>query len=608
MQLKEELIPLENFFRNPERTNYMISPYGKYISFLAPYEDRLNVHLYERENPGTLSRLTQVLDRSIEAYGWAGESHIWYLRDFGGDENHHLFSVDVASGVEKDLTPHEGVKVVLMDQRTENESEVLISMNRRNPALFDVYSVNIATGEVEMRAENPGNVLDWTCDHKGKVRLALKSDGANTEVLYREKEEDAFESIMSHDFRTSFTSLFFTFDNQNIYALSNVGRDKSAVVIYDPRKKEEIEEVYAHPLVDVARLRMSRKRKCLTVAYSLVDKTEPHYFDDFTRELTEKIAKDDPSMQFYLVSNSEEEDYYIVRSFSDRNLGTYYLFDVAKDKLEKLAEISPWLDDAQMAEMQPISYEARDGLRIQGYLTLPVDYQEGQKLATVIHPHGGPWFRDEWGFNPELQFLANRGYAVLQMNFRGSTGFGRAFWEASFGEWGGKMQDDITDGVKYLIGRGIADPDRVAIYGGSYGGYAALAGMTFTPELYACGVAFVGVSNIFTFLETIPPYWEPYLEVMYEMIGHPEKDKERLRAKSPVFHVDKVQAPLFVVQGAKDPRVKKSESDQIVAAMRERGITVDYMVKENEGHGFKNQENKFEFYQAFEKFLQKHLA
>ncbi len=258
--------------------------------------------------------------------------------------------------------------------------------------------------------------------------------------------------------------------------------------------------------------------------------------------------------------------------------------------------------------MKPIQYQSRDGMTIHGYLTLPKG-AEAKNLPVVINPHGGPWARDQWGFNPEIQFLANRGYAVLQMNFRGSTGYGRAFWEASFGEWGLKMQDDVSDGVQWLIDQGIADPKRIAIYGGSYGGYTTLAGITFTPELYACAIDYVGVSNLFTFMETIPPYWELYRQMLYEMVGDPDDptDKTRLEATSPVFHVDKIKAPLLIAQGAKDPRVNQAESDQMVAALEAKGIPVEYLLKENEGHGFRNEENRFEFYGAMERFLNQHL-
>jgi len=304
---------------------------------------------------------------------------------------------------------------------------------------------------------------------------------------------------------------------------------------------------------------------------------------------------------------SKDESKMLVYTNSDRYFGGYYLYDTKSDKFEKLADFKPWLKEENMAEMKPIRYQTRDGLTIQGYLTLPKGVK-AKNLPVVINPHGGPWYRDSWGFNPEVQFLANRGYAVLQMNFRGSTGYGRQFWESSFKQWGRTMQNDITDGVKWLISQGIADATRVAIYGDSYGGYATLAGITLTPELYACAVDYVGVANMFTFMQTIPPYWEPLRQMFYEMVGDPVKDSLMLAEVSPAFHVDRIRCPLFVAQGANDPRVNINESNQIVESLKKMGVTVEYMVKDNEGHGFYNQENQFDFYRAMEKFLATHIG
>jgi dipeptidyl aminopeptidase/acylaminoacyl peptidase len=320
-------------------------------------------------------------------------------------------------------------------------------------------------------------------------------------------------------------------------------------------------------------------------------------FNDLERQL--------PGYEIDLQSANKDENIFVVAAWSDRTQGVRYLYDTASRTLTKLAEIAPWLNEKQLAEMRPISYQARDGLTIHGYLTLPRG--GGKNLPLIVHPHGGPWARDDWGYNAEVQFLVSRGYAVLQMNFRGSTGYGREFWEASFKQWGKKMQDDVSDGAAYAIEQGIADPARVCIYGGSYGGYATLAGLAFTPELYACGVDYVGVSNLFTFMKTIPPYWKPMLEMFYEMVGNPETDKALLADASPVLHADNIRAPLLIAQGAQDPRVNIEESNQMVAALKEHGIAVEYLVKENEGHGFHNEENRFEFYEAMEKFLEKYL-
>jgi dipeptidyl aminopeptidase/acylaminoacyl peptidase len=368
--------------------------------------------------------------------------------------------------------------------------------------------------------------------------------------------------------------------------------------------------LYENYHYDVEGLSYSRKRNVLTTASYVSWKRERHFFDEEARMLFERLERDLGDYEVAITDMNKEETRFIVRTYSDRSRGSYYFYDKESDELKKIADVSPWIDEDNMAKMLPIQYQSRDSLTIHGYLTLPKGYdlETAQNLPVVVNPHGGPWARDSWGFNPEVQFLANRGYAVLQMNFRGSTGYGKKFWEMSFGQWGLSMQDDITDGVKWLINKGIADPDRVAIYGGSYGGYATLAGMTFTPDLYAAGVDYVGVSNLFTFMNTIPPYWKPMLDMFYEMVGNPQTDSLRLRQTSPVFHADKIKAPLFIAQGANDPRVNKDESDQMVEALRNRGVEVQYMVKDNEGHGFRNEENRFDFYGAMEQFLAEHIG
>jgi len=304
---------------------------------------------------------------------------------------------------------------------------------------------------------------------------------------------------------------------------------------------------------------------------------------------------------------TKEEDKYIVGKSSDRAMTTYYLYDVNTDELTFIHQVTPWLDENEMAEVKPVTYTARDGMTIHGYLTIPKG-KEAKNLPVIVNVHGGPWARDSWGFNPEIQFLANRGYAVFQMNFRGSTGYGRAFWEASFKQWGQAMQDDVTDGVQWLISQGIADPKRVVIYGASYGGYATLMGIVKEPDLFAAAVDYVGVSNLFTFMQTIPPYWEPMLQMMYEMVGNPQADSLMMAQNSPALQAERIKTPLFIAQGANDPRVNKAESDQMVAALQARGIEVEYMVKDNEGHGFYNEENRFDFYRAMEAFLAKHIT
>ena len=482
----------------------------------------------------------------------------------------------------------------------------MIETNKRDPRVFDAYRLNIVTGEMKLAAENPGNITRWITDHEGRIRAATTSDGVNTSLLYRESEEGPFKAILTTSFKETMAPLFFTFDNKNIFAASNLGRDKTAIVKFDLESAKETEVIYAHQDVDVYDLSYSKKRKVLTYINFTTWKQERHILDEEIRKVFRTVDKELAGYEAIISDMNKNEDKIIIRTYSDRSLGAFYFYDANTNSLTKLSDVSPWINEIDMAEIKPIKYKSRDGLEINGYLTLPKGI-EPKDLPVVVNPHGGPWHRDYWVYNPEVQFLANRGYAVLQMNFRGSTGYGREFLEVSFKQWGKTMQDDITDGVKWLINEGIADAKRIAIYGGSYGGYATLAGLTFTPDLYACGVDYVGVSNLFTFMKSIPEYWKPQLEMMYEMVGNPEKDEELMRAASPVFHVDKIKAPLFIVQGKMDPRVNINESDQMVKALEKRGIKAPYMVKENEGHGFSNQENKFDFYEAMEKFLAENL-
>jgi dipeptidyl aminopeptidase/acylaminoacyl peptidase len=459
-----------------------------------------------------------------------------------------------------------------------------------------------------MEAENPGGVTNWVTDHKGNIRVAVQSDGVNTNLLYRDDIKENFKSVLTTSFKESVSPLFFTFDNKFLYAASNLGRDKAAIVKFDIANGKEMEVIYQNDEVDVDGLDYSKKRKVLTAITYTTDKEQVKFLDKEYEVMYEKLKELlGDKYEIIITSQNKNEDKFLVRTISDRSLGASYFYDAAKKEISKIADRAPWLDENEMCEMKPIVYKAKDGLTIHGYLTLPKGI-ESKNLPVVINPHGGPWARDEWGWNAEVQFLANRGYAVLQMNFRGSTGYGRKFWEASFKQWGLNMQQDITDGVEYLVKEGIADPKRVAIYGASYGGYATLAGITSTPELYACAVDYVGVSNLFTFMQTIPPYWKPFLNMMYEMVGDPKKDSTLMHVASPVYFVDKIKCPLFIAQGANDPRVNKAESDQVVEALKKRGVQVEYMVKDDEGHGFGNEENQFDFYGAMEKFLAKHLG
>ena len=605
-------IPLEDFFRNSERTGYQLSPDGSYISYMAPYKDRLNVFVRRvDETDEHAIRITNETERSVAGYMWADNQRLLYMKDTAGDENYQLYGVHRDGSDDRAYTAFNGVRTSLIDDLEEQQGVVMIGMNKRNPEVFDPYRLNIETGELTLLAENPGNIQGWMTDHDGRLRVATAIvDGVNTQILYRDTEDEPFKPVLTTNFRDVVSFMEFTPDNKEVYAATNLHRDKTILVRMNPATCEELEVLYENERYDIASISYSRKRKKLLSVYCTGHK-EPvrHYFDAEEEQLRQRIKAHFPNQRYGIADTDKAEANYLIYVGGDRTRGSYWHYNALTDEAKKIADLAPWIKSDEMNAMHPVCYTTRDGLQIEAYLTLPdgLTPDTAKQLPVVVNPHGGPWARDCWGYSSEVQFLSNRGYAVFQMNFRGSTGYGRHFLEASYKQWGLKMQDDITDGVKWLIEQGIANPNRIAIYGGSYGGYATLAGLTFTPDLYACGIDYVGVSNLFTFMQTIPPYWRPMLEMMYEQVGHPEHDADQLAATSPALHADKIKVPLFVAQGANDPRVNKAESDQMVEALRQRGVVVEYMVKDNEGHGFHNQENRFDFYRAMERFLKVHL-
>lgn len=618
------MLKLEDFFRNPERTAYQISPDGRHISFMAPYKDRMNVFVQsinEKSQLGTPQQLTYESERSISGYMWADNERIVFSKDCGGDENHRLFGIKLDGSDFRSYTDFEGVKTSIIDDLEDIPGMILIGLNRRNPEVFDPYRLNLDTGELTLLAENPGNYQGWTTDHEGRLRVAYAIvDGVNTQILYRDNEEEEFRAVITTNFKEEVNYCLFTPDNRLVWSITNLGRDKNALVLMDPATGKELEELFTHDTYDITSISYSRRRKKLLSAYC-TGHSRPirHFFDEEARVRREKLQAHFPDKRIGIADTDRSEEHCLLFVGCDRTQGAYYYYHVPTDRLVHIADIAPWIRQEEMVPMHAIRYTTSDQLNIEAYLSLPkgtdVEIINGEPRLTkgkaplplIVNPHGGPWARDYWGFSSEVQFLCSRGYAVFQMNFRGSTGYGRNFLEASYKQWGLKMQDDITEGVKWLIQSGVADAQRIAIYGGSYGGYATLAGICFTPELYRCAIDYVGVSNLFTFMNTIPPYWKPMLEMMYEQVGDPEKDQEQLAATSPALHADRIQCPLFIAQGANDPRVNKAESDQMVTALKDRGIEVEYMVKNNEGHGFHNQENRFDFYRAMERFLKQHL-
>jgi dipeptidyl aminopeptidase/acylaminoacyl peptidase len=607
-QNKPPVIPVEDFFKNPDKFSWRISPDGEYISYLAPHNGHTNVFV-KRITANDAIAVTNDTVRNVYDYEWKGD-RILYLQDVGGDENFQLFSVSRDGKDLKALTPFPKVRTQILDNWRhipDKEKEIMIGVNKRDARYFDPYSINIETGEMKVLFQNDKNFDSWVTDHNGIIRIATITDGVNTTFYQRASETAAFDSFLTTSYKDNFTIQFFTFDNKNIYVSSNIGRDKAAIIEYDLAARKEVKEIYSNPDYDVDGLSYSQKRKVLIMATYTSWKNEQFFLDKESEAEYKKMTEKFKGYEVGIYGNNNAEDKFVVWTGNDKLAAKYYYYDKSTGQTAFLANAMPWMQEDQLASMKPVTYTSRDGLTIHGYLTLPKD-REAKNIPVIVNPHGGPWARDQWGFNPEVQMLANRGYAVLQMNYRGSTGYGKEFWLKGSKQWGKAMQDDITDGVQWLIKEGIADPKRVAIYGGSYGGYATLAGVTFTPDLYACAVDYVGVSNMFTFMKTFPPYWKPYIAMFTELVGDPVKDSLMLAAVSPALHADKIKAPLFVAQGANDPRVNKAESDQMVAALKQRGNEVEYMVKADEGHGFANENNRIDFYKAMDKFFDKYLG
>jgi len=602
------LIPREVLFGNPSRVQPKLSPDGQYMAYLAPVNDVLNVWVrtvgQEDDKP-----ITNDTDRGIRWYFWAYDNeHVIYGQDKAGDENWRLYAVHrTGEGEARDLTPVEGIQARVIDLHPDHPHELLVALNDRNPQLHDVYKVDLRTGKRTLVEENPGTFLGWVADNDFRLRGALAiTPTGGFDLMYRKTEKSPWKKFIGWGPEDSNTEpVGFTPDNQGLYLID--GRTANAAELVEVRLSDgEITRITGDPRYDVTRVTAHpRTHKIEAVGIERArlewEVVDPAVEADFAYLKTVREG------DLLVVNRDLADKHWLVAYVADDGPVYYYAYDREKKASTFMFTHRPELEGLPLVEMKPVRFQARDGLTIEGYLTVPSG-AEPKNLPLVLNVHGGPWWRDVWGYNPEAQWLANRGYACLQVNFRGSTGYGKEFVNAADREWGGKMHDDLIDAVKWAIAQGYADPKRVAIYGGSYGGYAALVGATFTPGVFCCAVDIVGPSNLVTWMENVPPYWIPILPLVYHRVGHPEEDEEFLMSRSPITKVDQIQIPMLIAQGANDPRVPMSESEQIVAAMKERGIEHEYMVFEDEGHGFAKPENRLEFYAAAEKFLARHLG
>lgn len=600
------LIPRAILFGNPKRTRPQLSPDGKYLAYIAPDEKNVLQVWLRTVGQEDDRKLTNDQKRGIRMYFWTyNAEQLIYQQDSDGDENFHLYLVNIKSDIVRDLTAFQGVKAQVIDLDPEFPNQVLVGLNLKDRQKFDVYCINLNNGAVDFVTENPGNIVSWTADAKFQVRAATAatSDGGY-ELLVRETVDKPWQKIRHWGPDESGGAVSFSADNQTLYIMGSHDANAQRLIALDWESCKET-VIAQDEQYDVGGILIHPTTRVIQAVSFYKDKVQWQILDQSIAADFEAISQVRDG-EFNIISRNLADDTWLVAYTTDDGPVYYYTYDRISKSSTFLFSNQPELEELSLASMQPISFEARDGLTLHGYLTTPIGL-EAKNLPTVLLVHGGPWARDNWGYSPIVQWLANRGYGVLQVNFRGSTGYGKAFLNAGNRQWAAAMHDDLIDAVNWLVEQGIADPQRVAIMGGSYGGYATLVGLTLTPEVFAAGVDIVGPSNLVTLMKSIPPYWAPLLANMYHRVGNLETEEEFLKSRSPLFFVDQIQKPLLIGQGANDPRVKQAESEQIVEAMKQAGKPVEYALYTDEGHGFARPENRLHFFAIAEEFLAKYL-
>ena len=608
---------VEDYFAKPKASTFRFSPDGKYMSYREK-DDAGKRHIYVKDiASGTTTKAIEEKEELVRGYAWLNNNRLAYISDKGGDENYHVFAVDLDGSNLKDLTPFDGVQAQFSNLLNEDKEHIIVNLNKNNPQVFEPYKVNVVTGELEQLYVNddPSSpIIGYDFDKDGKLKGFTKlKNGVDQDYFYK-GDDGEFTVLKSLNWKDTFSVLWFDYATEyphDAYVVSNLESDKAKIIRYDLGKNTPMNEVFANDKYDVSDMYLSKVRgyELDYVSYEGEKEVVVPISETYAR-LHKRITDTFPGKQYSIADATDAEDKLLIFLQSDKLYGAYHSYDVKTDTFTFLYSLMPQLKEEDMAEMRPITFTSRDGLTIHGYITLPKQALAGEKVPVIVNPHGGPQgIRDSWGFNPEAQLFASRGYATLQVNFRISGGYGREFLESGFKQIGRKAMDDVEDGLKYVVEQGWVDKEKAAIYGGSHGGYAVLRGLTKTPDLYACGVDYVGVSNLFTFMDSFPEYWKPYLKIVRE-IWYDEtipEEKTIMEEVSPVYQIEKIKKPLFVVQGANDPRVNINESDQIVEALRAKGQDVPYMVKYDEGHGFGKEENSIALYKAMMGFFAKHL-
>ncbi|MDQ1365211.1 MAG: hypothetical protein QOE57_1253 [Acidimicrobiaceae bacterium] len=602
------LVPRRVLFGNPERFSPRVSPDGTQLGWIAPDEGILNVFVAPLDDLKSAAPVTKDRERGIRAFFWAHDNrHLLYVQDKGGDENWRVYAVDLIDGGVRDLTPFEGVQAQVIEVSKHFPERILVGLNKDDPQLHDVYSLDLASGELTKEADNPGFV-GWVVDAEMRVRgaIAPTPEGGST-IVVRQSVTEPWQALIDVPPDDALTTAPVAFSANGRFLLTQCSVDVDAGrLMWVDTDSGDYEVVAEDPQYDVTGVRLHPDTRIVQLVSIQRERMDMVVLDP-------TIAEDIGALTAYhkgdlsVLNRDDADNIWLVSYTEDDGPVHYVAWDRSKQEATPLFAHQPALLDYHLAPMEPFACATRDGLVIYGYITFPPD-EERLDLPTVLNVHGGPWARDVWGYNPEAQWLANRGYLCIQVNYRGSTGYGKDFTNAGNKEWGAKMHDDLLDAVQWAIDRRYADPSRVAIYGGSYGGYAALVGATFTPDVFACAVDIVGPSNLKTLIESVPPYWAPLIAQFHTRVGNPETEADFLWERSPLSKVDQITIPLLIAQGANDPRVKQAESEQIVAALEERGIDYQYMLFPDEGHGVAQPENRIKFYAAAEAFLAKHLG
>lgn len=606
-----------DYFRKPKQSTFKFSPNGRYLSYREKDENNKR-HIYVK-NTETGERILAIKegDDLVRGYGWANDHRLIYVKDKGGDENYHLFAVDLDGKNQIELTPFKDVKVSILSFLKDQKDAMIIQMNKENPQIFEPYKININTGVLIKIFENKdvkNPISGYDFDKDGNLKAYTKQQNGTEYVLYyRTGNEKNFEKVIKTTWKDQFNIIGFDYTTKNphdAFVISNIESNTAEIIRYDFEKKKSLGKVYSNKTFDVGGINFSRKRGYeVDYYYYTGEKSVIIPVSDTYKKLHEKFLKEFVGYDFDIVNKTDDEDKFLIYVSSDKLYGIYYLYDATKNAFKKVFNLMPALNPDEMAAMKPIKFTTRDGLTIYGYLTIPNQAKNG-RVPLIVNPHGGPYGpRDYWGFNSEAQLFASRGYATLQINYRGSGGYGKDFFLAGNKQIGRKMLNDLEDGVAFVKTLDLIDNDKIAIYGASYGGLATLGSLVKTPDLYKCGVDYVGVSNLFTFFKSFPSYWKPFLGQVYEQWydeNSPE-DIEIMKQVSPALNVEKITKPLFVIQGANDPRVNIDESDQIVKSLRNKGFGIPYMVKYDEGHGFGHEENRIELYSAMMGFFAKHL-